>query len=659
MSRLLKSPAVARERRSLYFIAAALLLSGLVLASSTAWRSNPPGVETWQWRRAEEGLPREAITLAVAAHPDNPDLLWAAYYESGGLLASRDGGQTWTEAAEGLAGNPVFDLLVSRPAGTAPEQGKVWAATRAGLFWRAQAGDRGWQPATPALPPVSAFAVAEDGGGRLYVGLDGAGLYAERGDRSGWEQLTRTEPLASAAVLAIAVSPDGRQIYLGTSGEGLFASRDGGDTWSSAFPDEFGANIAVKRGNPAVAVAALRDRVARTRDGGQSWQTLAIPWSEWTVSLLWLSDGVLTAGTARGRFYRSEDEGDSWLGGFSELPPHGVLDLAAVAAISPDSPPRLLAGSWVGLFSSQDGGQSWQRLAPAVGSPNVEALLATDQALFLGARTGLYRWSSESQRWTLLPNRPPGGIVSLAVNPHDSQQLYAGLVGEGVYHSRDGGRSWQGLPTLRKDIPAIAVSPHDPENLFILAAWERVYESVDGGQEWTARWAGLGEVIETVSLAVDPEESVVYVGAELGLYRRQHQEPWQPVAPALADQSILALLAQSDLHSPGKSILYIGGTRGVYRSQDRGDTGEGGGEDWGHGLENISVTALLADPADPQRLVAGTADHGVYVSGDGGQSWQPIGPGDLAAGVVESLAWGPAGELFVLTSGGVWRGQVQ
>jgi hypothetical protein len=166
-------------------------------------------------------------------------------------------------------------------------------------------------------------------------------------------------------------------------------------------------------------------------------------------------------------------------------------------------------------------------------------------------------------------------------------------------------------------------------------------------------------VIETVSLAVDPEEPVVYVGAELGLYRRQREEPWQPVAPALADQSILALLAQADPQSPGDTILYVGGTRGVYRSLDRGDTVEGGGEGWGHGLERISVTALLADPSDPLRLVAGTADHGVYASGDGGQSWQPIGPGDLAEGVVESLAWGPAGELFVLTSGGVWHGQVR
>jgi len=659
MSTLFKTPAVARKLRPLNLILAAFLLSGLVLVSSTAWRPGNPVTESWQWRRANTGLPREAITLAVAAHPDNPDILWAAYYGPGGVLASRDGGQTWVEAAESLADNPVLDLLATRPAGAEAEKAKVWAATRAGLFWRDETGGQSWRPAAQTLPPVSALALAEDAGGRLYVGLDGAGLYAQLDDRAGWERLTRTEPLASAAVLSIAVSPDGRQLYLGTSGQGLFASRDGGRNWTAAFLGDYGANIAAKPGNPAVAVAALRDQVVRTQDGGQSWQTLAIPWREWTVSLLWLPDGTLNAGTARGRFYRSQDSGDSWDGGASDLPPHGVLDLAVVAELSPGSTPRLLAGSWVGLYDSDDGGQSWQKLALSAGSPNVEALLATEQALFLGARTGLYRWSSESQRWSLLPNRPPGGIVSLAADPHDPQQLYAGLVGEGVYRSQDGGQSWQALPTLRKDIPAIAVNPHEPDNLFILAAWERVYESRDGGRQWAARWEGLGEVIEAVSLVVDPWMPLVYVGTEQGLYRRRDEESWQPVAPALADQSVLALLAQPAQHSSENTVLYIGATRGVYRSLDRGDTVEGGGEGWGRGLVGISVTALLAYPAVPQRLYAGTADHGVYASGDGGQTWQAIGPADLTDGVVESMAWGPAGELFVLTTGGVWRGQVQ
>jgi hypothetical protein len=38
-------------------------------------------------------------------------------------------------------------------------------------------------------------------------------------------------------------------------------------------------------------------------------------------------------------------------------------------------------------------------------------------------------------------------------------------------------------------------------------------------------------------------------------------------------------------------------------------------------------------------------------------AWQSIGPAELTAGSVKSLAWDPAGELFVITTGGVWSGR--
>ncbi|HSH13976.1 MAG TPA: hypothetical protein VLA15_09510, partial [Desulfurivibrionaceae bacterium] len=332
--------------------------------------------------------------LAVAVRPENPELMWAAYYASGGVITSRDGGQTWAQAAEGLAGQPVFDLLITRAAGGEPP--RVWAATRAGLFWRDETGKR-WQPVAEGLPPLAVFALATDANGRLYLGLDGAGIYAETDSESGWESLTLAEPLVSASVLALTVSPDGRQFYIGTSGQGLWASRDAGRTWTSAYPGEYVANVAFNPADPTAAVASLRDRLVQTLDGGQTWRTLAVPWDrEWTVSLLWLADGSLKAGTARGRFYQSRDNGDSWSGGTTDLPPHGVLDLAGAGAT------RLLAGSWVGLYDSRDGGQSWQALTPMDGSPNNETLLATEQGLLLGGRTGLYRWATEEKRWVVL-----------------------------------------------------------------------------------------------------------------------------------------------------------------------------------------------------------------------------------------------------------------
>lgn len=109
----------------------------------------------------------------------------------------------------------------------------------------------------------------------------------------------------------------------------------------------------------------------------------------------------------------------------------------------------------------------------------------------------------------------------------------------------------------------------------------------------------------------------------------------------------------------GNSLLYIGATRGLCRTSDGGDSLQfcnPEAQSWGCGLEQISVTAVLADPDHPQRLYADTAYHGVYQSLNGGYTWQPIGPAGLSGDLIASLAWGPAGELFVAAEGGVWRG---
>jgi photosystem II stability/assembly factor-like uncharacterized protein len=410
----------------------------------------------------------------------------------------------------------------------------------------------------------------------------------------------------------------------------------------------------------------LRNQLVRTQDGGQSWHALPVAWAqELVVSLLWRADGGLGAGTGQGRLYYSPDEGDSWIESSAGLPAGlGILDLAT-------TPERLLAATWNGLYGSDNGGESWHYLTPALGQPNATSLLATKTGLWLGTRTGLFRWQPDSSQWIAVPGSfPPGGLTSLAADPANPQVLYAGSSGDGLYRSDDGGASWQRVPTLGVGVPAVAVDPHNRNRVYILAAWERVYETRNGGQIWQARWAGMGITTEAVSIAIDPLKPNVYVGSDAGLYRSHDGGVWRLVAPALADQTVLALLAQpTPADTGGGSVLYMGTTRGVYRSLDGGATVQGRGgageqgsrgeeaaEGWGRGLENISVTALLADPADPSRLYAGTAYQGLYQSVDWGYTWQPMGPADLSKDTVEDLAWGPEGELFAVAASGVWMG---
>ncbi|MEW5959749.1 MAG: hypothetical protein AB1801_18645, partial [Chloroflexota bacterium] len=401
----------------------ASLVAVLLLLCLTACQNRPN--PEWQWRRAETGLPRRAITLSLAVDPDKSDRLWVGYYATGGLAMSQDRGQTWTmsDATQpGLVDNPVFDLL--------PSTGghELWAASRDGLLHSPDNGAT-WQPVAAGLPPVTAFALAADAGGRLYVGLDQAGLYAQAG-AGGWQPLTPTGPPARAAVLSLAVSADGQRLYAGTARQGLLASADGGQSWVTTYPDHYIPNIVLNPNQPEQAVASLRNRLARTLDGGESWHTLPVAWAEEGIfALLWLADGTLAAGTGKGRLYHSLDGGDSWTTTATLRNAGAILDVAVTGE-------RIVAGTWTGLYASDDGGQSWLALAPALGTVKARALLATPNGLLLGTQAGLFGWQPDAQGWEPVSDDfPPVGVASLAMAPAPERTIYAGASVAGVYRS--------------------------------------------------------------------------------------------------------------------------------------------------------------------------------------------------------------------------------
>lgn len=655
------------------------LLSILLILSGC----RPTG--SWHWERAEAGLPHEAVVLSLAVDPTDPKRLWAGYYAPSGLAVSEDGGETWAYNAEGLGDNPIFELLYLPGS-------FLLAATRDGLL-ESSDGGASWKPVSEGLPQAAAFALATDESGHVYVGFDDAGLYKGKPGSDIWTPLANNpgSELTTAAVLSLTVAPGGTHLYVGTSGRGLYASQDGGQTWTAAFPKDFVPNLALNPYQPRKAIASLRDRMVRTEDGGESWDTLPVVWAQdEVVSLLWLADsametdhenknssGTLWAGTGQGQVYYSHDEGDSWTRTADHPSGQGaILTLAIAGERPPSGSPRLLAGTWTGIYASENSGQSWTYISPSLGVPNANALLASDSGLLVGTRSGLFRWQPTTEQWARVLIRPltrtenlestsslyskdspVGGVSTLGVAPSDGRVVYAGGALSGLYRSNDGGLNWSQVPSeLEVGIRKLIIGPDSVDHVYMLAAWERMYESSDGGRSWRTRWTGLGTTTETISLAIDPlNSSTIYLGTDTGLYRSRYGgEDWRSVGHPLGDQTVLTLAARPAPNGKGElSVLYIGATRGAYISHDGGDSVER----WGRGLEDTSVTAFLFAPNSSQIVYAGTAHAGLYRSVNGGETWQPLGPPEPGGGVVEGLAWDPGGKLFIASANGVWVGR--
>jgi photosystem II stability/assembly factor-like uncharacterized protein len=295
------------------------------------------------------------------------------------------------------------------------------------------------------------------------------------------------------------------------------------------------------------------------------------------------------------------------------------------------------------------------------------------------------------ERWLAIGPAGAAPAVGLEVDPLHPEHVYLGT-SAGMFASRDGGASWQmsALPGLA----AFAVHPASPRRLYAVMQNDplrfRLWRSDDRGRSWKplALVSGGGDgprVLAVHALAVDPADpETVYLA---GSARRR-----EPAAGSAAEAAAGALagrvwhsrdggqtlaerrapaggaLAAADLAVGAEGALFAATGEGVFRSGD-------GGATWSaarHGLEtrsrgrHLAVRHLAASLDDPQLLHAATGPGGtdtLYISADGGRSWQPAGaavpPGEVLDLVVDprdrrSVYASVAGAGVYATRGGDW-----
>lgn len=84
--------------------------------------------------------------------------------------------------------------------------------------------------------------------------------------------------------------------------------------------------------------------------------------------------------------------------------------------------------------------------------------------------------------WTHIS--PNGGTVnSLAIDPADSQIVYAGTLGGGVFKTTNGGTSWKPVNTglANTDIRSLAIDPTDTRIVYAGAYSGGVFKTTNGG----------------------------------------------------------------------------------------------------------------------------------------------------------------------------------
>jgi photosystem II stability/assembly factor-like uncharacterized protein len=265
-----------------------------------------------------------------------------------------------------------------------------------------------------------------------------------------------------------------------------------------------------------------------------------------------------------------------------------VVDLAVNPGTSPST--VYAAVSSGGIMKSTDGGMTW---SPAWPSADTQAM----GALARGPDGTLWAGTGEAN--------PSGGGDT--------------FLGNGIYKSADGGRSWRlwGLPDSGA-FGRIVVNPRKPGEVWAAASgWispistqRGLYHLTNGGKDWKLALAPPNNTTGAIDIALDPGNPDIILASLWDRYRNN-------------------------------GAFFYGGTgSGLYRSADDGKT-------WTR-LDNSDVTGSVCPwdsthsglavspdlgrigiafaPGDPNRVYiqfsgANGPDKGFYVSNDAGRTW--------------------------------------
>lgn len=381
-------------------------------------------------------------------------------------------------------------------------------------------------------------------------------------------------------------------------------------------------------------------------------------------------------------------------GTFSRLIPALLLASVVWAQVAADPSVRELAWQPVGTKAVE------LQLAGPAGGPVIDVVFSQDGSLLFAVTRRGEMWATPDIGQSWRPMRPAADALRqvfrpatiqdqvaprqdagavLYQHPFDSQYTFA--LGKDLYRSSDRGQSWVNLTAdalgsvIGGEPRAIAFSPADP-SLIVVANGRGLWRSADAGLSWSdlnVSFPNLPEVkIWNVSATAGPRVLLQGIGsAEMdgtGRWRPSADERVKNWAASLtqlpaADQG---RVSPWPLAAPaGWSLSYRVWRRGSPISADLTTCASNGCDD----PERHFISAFGGSDSQAGYFYAGTSDGHMWVSPDGGTTWQPAMQGFAGSGApVNAVFVSPkdprvavavvggrgAGHVFRTTNGGLF-----
>ena len=357
------------------------------------------------------------------------------------------------------------------------------------------------------------------------------------------------------------------------------------------------------------------------------------------------NNNVIYLGTADGGVWRSGDGGDIWTPVFDQQPVLGIGEPVGIA-IDPSNTDTIYVGTsardgsrqsatvdqpTAGLFKSTDGGASWIQPGNAgiFTSQNINVIIvdpANSNVIYLASSAGVYTSPDGGQNWTAAAGI--GGdsraLVLDPTSPANARILYAGLDGNGVFRSTDGGATFTqqlgssvlGPVAGGRSIGRVAVALAPPTSVPNVNGIQVIYTAVSAGYNQT-----------------DP------IGLFLSIDQGGTWTQLNATGISGTTYGGYAMDIAVDPASPGDGVhdTVFYGCQNQFVSTDAGGTFS----PINVGHADLHTWTCVPQPQGTPTVVYSGSDGGIDVSTNGGTTWSPKNKGGLQTGLFYNLAIRP------------------
>ncbi|HEY94274.1 MAG TPA: hypothetical protein G4O15_05000 [Dehalococcoidia bacterium] len=410
------------------------------------------GMKTW--KKMDRDIIASSPTIVLTS-PEDANTIFTSGNVIQESYCTRDGGQTWEPFTSVTAGdevvidphNPSHILLVD-------EMTNMFESHDSGKTFTKIAQDF-------SSAKILDFEIADDN--RIYVSNMGVGI-SFLGDHGEWQYLTNSPDYA----YDIEIDPDDSSVLYATYSPKIF--EDHSSIW----------------------------RYSRHQAENSGWTELlrvdnskGIAWLEFDPS----NSNRLYAGVIgdKGAIYISEDKGRSW----AVLNDHFIMCTVwgqSQLEIDPNDSSVAYAATWLGgTWKTENAGETWTLLEEApISSTALRINRENTDIVYLADRSSPTVWKTEDggETWDKIGDFSGDGALLVMRVFSDGDIVFAStfhpsLVGGKLYKSTNAGGSWRDVTgNLPKGILDIAVDPTNPENVYVTTNVNGVFKSNDGGENW-------------------------------------------------------------------------------------------------------------------------------------------------------------------------------